>query len=75
MSNYELVPSQPPTPSSRPPVTGYRIFHNTTGNVMVNNTNDTKFTVEGVAPGVYIFAIVPVNAFGEGKEAIFSIIG
>ena len=30
-----VVLFQPPPPSTRPPVTGYKIFHNITGSVMV----------------------------------------
>ena len=59
---------QPPSPSSRPPVTGYKISHNITGSVTVNQTNDTNFTAVGVAPGVYFFAVLAVNTFGNGKE-------
>ena len=64
--------SQPPPPSSRPPVIGYKISHSITGSVMVNRTNNTKFAVECVAPGVYILALLAVNVFGDGTDAISS---
>ena len=75
MSIYKLILSQPLPPSSRPPVTGYKISHDTTGSVMVEQTNDTNFTVEGVTPGVYSFAVLAVNSCRKGKENIGSITG
>ena len=66
-----FIVSQPPPPSSRPPVTGYKISHNITGSaVTLNQTNDTNFTAEGVAPGVYFFAVLAVNTFGDGNTSI-----
>ena len=61
--------SQPPPSSSRPPVTGYRISHNITGNNTVNQTSKTDFMFEGVVPGVYFFSVVAVNVLGEGSES------
>ena len=60
--------SQPPTPSSRPPVTGYRISHNTTGSVLVNQTTCTTFVIENAGPGVYVFTVLAVNILGDGEE-------
>ena len=75
MSIYELVLSQPPPPSSRPPVIGYKVSHDTTGRVMEEHTNDTNFTVEGVTPGVYFFAVLAVNSLGKGEENNHSFTG
>ena len=63
--------SQPPPPSSRPPVTGYKIFQNITADTVVNQPNDRTFTVEDVVPGVYIFSLLAFNVLGDGvKEAV-----
>ena len=42
---------------------------------MVNQTNDTKFAVECVAPGVYFFTVLAVNVLGDGQENSVSIMG
>ena len=42
---------------------------------MVNFTSDTKFVIEGVAPGVHFFTVLAVNVFGEGKEDSIYIMG
>ena len=47
-----------PPPSSIPPVAGYKISHNTTGSVLVNQTNYITFVVESGAPGVYLFTVL-----------------
>ena len=61
--------SQPPPPSSRPPVTGYKIFHNVTGVMTVNSTNDTKFTIDHKGPGTYSLSVLAVNTLGDGEES------
>ena len=67
--------SQPLPPSSRPPVTRYKISHNTTaGSTLINQTNYTTFVVDDVVPGVYLFTVVAVNALGDGEEESTSII-
>ena len=66
---------QPPASSSRPPVTGYKITHNTTGSVLVNKTSDTLFPFVGVAPGVYLFSVQAVNALGDGKAESLTVFG
>ena len=68
-----LYTSQPPHPSTRPPVTGYKIYHNTTGSAMLNFTCETQFIIEGVMPGVYFFTVLAVNVLGDGKEKSTSI--
>ena len=60
--------SQPPPPSSRPPVTGYRISHNITGGVTVNQTTHTEFFYNNIYTGIYEFAVLAVNSLGDGKE-------
>ena len=72
---YVLLLSQDPPPSSRPPLTGYNISHNITGSVVFNWTNETIYVFHDVAPGAYLFAIVAVNALGEGKQNSCSIAG
>ena len=59
---------QLPPPSSRPPVTGYKISHNTTGSVVVNQTTDTNFVIENFEPGVYLFVVLATNILGDGVE-------
>ena len=61
--------SQPPPPSSRPPVIGYKISHNVTGSEAIDQTNDTTFTVDNERPGVYLFSVLAVNVLGEGLKA------
>ena len=67
-----MVISQPPPPSSRLPVTGYKIVHNITESVIVNQTTDTctcnTFRVDSLEPGVYLFTVLAVNALGDGAE-------
>ena len=58
--------SQPPSPSSRPPVTGYIVLHNITGSIQANLTNETEFTLEGIAKGIYIVTVQAVNILGVG---------
>ena len=60
--------SQPPPPSTRPPVTGYKILHSTTGSVMITQTTDTKFIFESLNPGVYFFSVLATNILGDGME-------
>ena len=67
--------SQNSTPSSRPPVTGYNISHNITGSVRFNWTNEAFFVLDDVAQGDYFFAIIAVNALGEGEQNNCSIRG
>ena len=67
--------SQPPPDSSRPPVAGYKISHNTTGSVLVNQTNETTFSIEDVAPGEYLFAIQAFNILGHGDESSLLVTG
>ena len=49
-------------------MTGYKILHNTTGSVVVNQTTDTNFTVENFEPGVYLFTVLAINILGNGVE-------
>ena len=65
---YVLLLFQDPLPSSRPPVTGYYIYHHTTGSLKFIWTNETMFTFDDVASGSYIFVIVAVNTIGEGEQ-------
>ena len=58
--------SQPPPPSSRPPVTGYKITHNTTGGILANLTNGTEFTIGDIAAGIYLVTVQAVNILGDG---------
>ena len=74
-TNEPLHISQPPPPSSRPPVTGYKISHNTSGSITLSFTSVPKFVIKGVAPGVYFFIVLAVNALGDGKEESMSIMG
>ena len=67
-TSCKLFFSQPPPPSSRPPVTGYKILHNTTDSVVVNQTTDTNFTAENSEPGVYLFTVLAINILGDGVE-------
>ena len=60
--------SQPPPSSSRPPVLGYKITHNTTGHSLVNQTSDTTFFLDELNPGVYLFSVWAFNVLGDGVE-------
>ena len=42
---------------------------------MDNFTNDTKFVMEGIPPGVYFFTVLAVNVLGDGEEKNTSIVG
>ena len=75
MNHCMLYNSQPPPPSSRPPVTGYQISHNITGSVMVIFTSETKLVIGDVPPGVYFFTVCAVNVLGDGKKQNMSISG
>ena len=66
---------QPPPSSSRPPVTGYKITHNTTGSVLVNQTSYALFPFVGVAPGVYLVSVQAVNALGDEKAETLTVFG
>ena len=46
----------------------YKIFHNTTGSVLLNQTNYTTFVLEHVTPGAYLFTVLAVNILGDGVE-------
>ena len=71
---HELLSFQPPPPSSRPPVIGYKISHNTSGSVLTNQTNETMFSIEGMYPRVYLFDICAFNILGDGIiSSIFGI--
>ena len=64
-----MVLSQPPPPSSRPPMTRYKLAYNFTGGVMEYQTTDTNFTVENLTEaGVYMFTVLAVNFLGDGAE-------
>ena len=45
---------------------GYKIFHNITGSVLVNQTNYTTFVFENVTPGTYLFTVLAINIVGDG---------
>ena len=62
--NFSL---QPPLTNPRPPVKEYKISHNTTGSVLVNQTNYTTFVLENVTPGAYLFTVLAVNILGDGQ--------
>ena len=47
---------------------GYKIFHNITSSVLVNQTNYTTLVFENVTPGTYLFTVLAVNILGEGPE-------
>ena len=70
-----LLFSQPPPPSSRPPVIGYKIFHNYTGNSMETMTSDTQHIVEFTVPGVYLFTVMAYNVLGDGKQSTIVVTG
>ena len=70
---HEPAFSQPPPLSSRPPVTGYVVSHNTTGSVLTNLTHETKFTLEGVRVGVYSFTVQAFNILGVGATEAVSV--
>ena len=72
---YVLLLSQDPPPSSTPPLNGYNISHNITGSVKSIWTNETIFVLDDAAPGAHLFAIVAMNAVGEGKQNNCSIAG
>ena len=73
--SHEPAFLQPPPPSSRPPVTGYKMLQNTTGNVMFSHTNDTEFIYYEVDPGIYSFTVQAINIFGDGRETSVIISG
>ena len=66
--SYELVFTQPPPPSSRPPVAGYKVSQNITGNVAVTSTSDTEHIVVLNGPGVYLFKVQAFSVLGDGSE-------
>ena len=70
-----FVLSQSPPPSSRPPVIEHKIFHNDTGSIVETTTNDTKYIVEYMAPGVYLFTVLAYNVLGDGKESSIAVTG
>ena len=70
-----LYISQPPLPSTRPPVLGYKVSYNITGSVMVNLTSDNNFTIGGVTPGVYLFTVLAFNILGDGSESSITVVG
>ena len=67
--------SQPPPPSSRPPVTGYKISHNNTGNDTVSTISDTEYVVIFTGPGVYLFTVQAYNVLGDGNESNILVTG
>ena len=36
--------------------------------MLVNQTLDTTFTVNDVAPGIYLFTVLAVNILGDGDN-------
>ena len=60
---------QPPPPTSRPPVEGYWIAHNTTGQVTMNQTRDSEFFVGNLPPGIYFFTLWAINLLGDGEAS------
>ena len=58
---------QPPPPSTSPPVIGYTVSYNTTGNVQTNETTDTDFVVENAFPNLIIFSVAAINVLGTGR--------
>ena len=44
----------------------YEIFHNTSGSMLVNQTNYTTFVLENVTPGAYLFTVLAVSILGDG---------
>ena len=43
--------------------------------MIMNQTNDTVFSVEDVAPGVYVFDIVAFNVLGDGHVSSLVVTG
>ena len=70
-----LLFSQPPPPSSRPPVIEYKILQNNTGNLAMTMTSDTQYIVEVVVPGVYLFTVLAYNILGDGKQSTIIVTG
>ena len=54
---------------------GYKITHNTTGSVLVNQTSYSLFPIVGVAPGVYFFSVQAVNVLGDGETESLMVVG
>ena len=69
-----VAPQLPPS-SSRPPITGYKVFHNGTESVTEKGTNDTEANVGFMAPGVYLFTVLAYNVLGDGKESNVAVTG
>ena len=69
-SFLHLLFSQPPPPSSRPPVIEYKILHNSTGILTMTVTNDTDYIVEYTSPGVHQFTVTAYNILGDGNGSI-----
>ena len=57
--------SQPPPPSSRPPVIEYKIFRNNTGKLIPVMTSDPRYDIEYTTPGVYQFTVLAYNVLGD----------
>ena len=65
---HKYLFSQPPPPSSRPPVTGYKVSHNITGVFTEEHTSDTTLSFESLSYGYYFFFLWAVNTLGEGAK-------
>ena len=72
---FNLFSFQPPPLSSRPPVMGYSVTHNTTGSMLVNKTVDNEFIVKDVDPGVYLLSLLAFNELGNGKMDTITVTG
>ena len=70
-----LLFSQPPPPSSRPPVIECKILHNSTGILTLAITNDTSYIVEYTSPGVYQFSVLAYNILGDGNGSTIFVTG
>ena len=75
ISYMSLLFSQPPPPSSRPPVIEYKIFHNSTGKFMPAMTSDPRYDVEYASPGVYQFTVLACNILGDGNGSTIFVTG
>ena len=69
--------SQPPPPSSRPPVIEYKIFHDITqsGKLTMTLISDPRYDVQYTSPGVYQFTVLAYNVLGDGNESTIFVTG
>ena len=68
--NFDLF--QPPTPSTRSPVTGYIVSHNATGTVQVYLTNNTQFFISVIPSEMIVLTVTATSVLGSGKQSCFT---